>query len=47
MAIYSKVTTSKEAKFLIVSMATFSDNKQALWHFSVCSYNYQTTAKQL
>jgi len=34
-------------KSLTVSTSTFRDNKQALYSiFSVCSYNYQSTAKQ-
>ena len=44
---FDRVTTSAEAKFLAVSMATFRDNKQARYgHFSECSYNFQFTAKQ-
>jgi len=35
-----------EAKFLTESMATFRNNKQALYGILVCSYNYQYTAKQ-
>jgi len=33
-------------KLPTVSMATFRDNKQALYGILVCSYNYQPTAKQ-
>jgi len=43
---YDRVTISPEAKVLTVSMATFRDNKQAIYGILVCSYNYQSTAKQ-
>jgi len=43
---YDGVTISAEAKFLIVSMATFRNNKQRYTAFLVCSYNYQSIAKQ-
>jgi len=46
--VYDTVTISEEAKFLTFSMDTFRDNKQALYGiFSVCSHNYQSTAKQI
>ena len=43
---YDRVTISAEGKFLTVSMATFRDNKQRYAVFLVCSYNYQSIAKQ-
>jgi len=41
-----RVTISAEAKFLIVSMATFTTTNKRYTALLVCSYNYQSTTKQ-